>query len=111
MDDKLSEARKTLAENLTYLMKTHLDEELRTDVGVAKRCGEGMSYKTVERMRLGTGESPPNFGNVVLVAQVFGLQAWQLLRPQGKPLVSGSEPRTETQGRSAAIPNRKTRRR
>ena len=95
MSDTLSEARKTLAANLTYLMETHLDEELKTDVGVAKRCGGGMSYKTVERMRLGTGTSPPNFRNVAMVAKVFNLQPWQLLKPRNSPLVSGSETRRE----------------
>lgn len=111
MADTLSEARKTLAANLTYCMAHTLDPELKTDVGVAKRCGQGMSYKTVERMRLGTGDSPPNFGNIVLVAGVFGLQAWQLLKPRNNPLVSGSETRMgEKQGTNAQMRDRKTRR-
>lgn len=115
VDDILSGARKTLAENLQYVMDHHLDPELKTDVGVAKRCGGGMSYKTVERMRLGTGESPPNFANVVRVASVFSLQAWQLLMPRrvnlGPTMVSGSEERrAETQGTSASSARRKTRR-
>lgn len=115
MADTLPDARKTLAANLSYLMETTLDDGLKTDVGVAKRCGGGMSYKTVERMRLGKGTSPPNFGNIVAVAHVFGLQAWQLLKPREnnpgrQPLVGGSEVRRESQGTSASIAQRKTKR-
>lgn len=98
-----------IAENLKQLMRDARDERLRSDRGLEELTG--VSYKTVQRLRLPKDDgSPPTLSNLYRLAHAFDTEVWELLRPRHRrPLISGNEQRTPENQPPAAHSAERTR--
>lgn len=87
---KPTQARFAIAQNVNFLMENYLGGFQRgiKSRELGKRCG--VSYKTIDRLVDPYNDINPNLDTLDALARFFGLETWQLLKPN--PLLrSGSD--------------------
>ena len=98
---KPTQARFAIAQNVRYLMEHHREGYA---VGLSSRQLEarcGVSYKTIDRLTDPYNDINPNLDTLDAIALFFGIETWQLLKPN--PLLQSS-----TKPPSPVTPKRRT---
>lgn len=110
---KPTPARFAVAENLRRLMREYRDPESGVK-GLSSRQlaakAPQVSYKTIDRLLDPYHDSSPRLDSLDAIAHFFEIDTFQLMLPQRRPMVSGSEPRmTESHMGARAITHSKKR--